>query len=137
MLDEINFDALKGKEEELDKLTHGLKVTKDYLKRTQMALQESKIQVDEICVELILAHSSSSTTKTQSSMAPITHEDVSGTHDLREEPFVMVKHGERSYLHGLEERYDSKIYDYTHGLHHGDHELCLLERPLKAQVMDT
>ena len=40
MLDEIYFDALKGKEEEVDKLTHGLKVTKDSLKSTQMALQE-------------------------------------------------------------------------------------------------
>lgn len=43
MLDEIYFHALKGKEEEVDKLTHELKVTEDYLKSTQMALQESKI----------------------------------------------------------------------------------------------
>jgi hypothetical protein len=135
MLDEIYFDALKGKEEEVDKLTHGLKVTKDSLKSTQMALQESEIQVDELCVELSLAHSSSSTAETQSSMAAITHEDVSGTHDLREEPLVMVKHEEHSDLHGLEERYDSKISDYTHSLHHGDHEPPLLEGPLKAQVI--
>jgi len=40
MLDEIYFDALKGKEEEVYKLTHGLKETKDSLKSTQMALQE-------------------------------------------------------------------------------------------------
>jgi len=36
MLDEIYFDALKGKEEEV----YELKITKDSLKRSQMALQE-------------------------------------------------------------------------------------------------
>jgi hypothetical protein len=40
ILDEIYFDALKVKEEEVDNLAHGLKVTKDSLKSTQMALQE-------------------------------------------------------------------------------------------------
>jgi hypothetical protein len=107
MLDEIYFDVLKGEEEEVDKLTQGLKITKDSLKSSQMALQELEIQVDELCVELSLEHSSPSTAKTQSSMASITHEDVSGTHYLREEPIVMVKHKEHSYLHGLEERHDS------------------------------
>jgi hypothetical protein len=62
--------------------------------------------VDELCRELSLAHSSSFTTETQSSMAAITHENVSGTHDLREEHLVMVKHEEHSDLHGLEERYE-------------------------------
>ena len=80
---EIYFDALKGKEEEVEKLTHELQVTRDSLKNTQMALQKSKIQVDELSVELSLAHSSSSTTEAQSSSAAITQEDASGTQDLR------------------------------------------------------
>jgi hypothetical protein len=101
MLDEIYFDVLKGKQEEVDKLTHGHKITKDSLKSTQMALQESEIQVDELYVELTLAHSSSSIAEIRSSLAAITHEDVSSTHDLREEPLVMVKHEEHSDLHGL------------------------------------
>jgi hypothetical protein len=133
MLDEIYSHVLKGKEEEVDKLTHRLKVTKDSLKSTQMVLQESKIQVDELCMELILAHYSSSTTETQSSMKAITHEDVSGTHDLREEHLVMVKHEDHSDWHGLEERYDSYFFDYTHTFHHGDHEPPLLDGPLKDQ----
>jgi hypothetical protein len=43
-------------------------------------------------------------------MAAITHEDVSSTHDLREEPLVMVKHEEHSDLHELEERYDTYFF---------------------------
>jgi len=66
-----------------------------------------KFLVDELCRELRLAHSSSFTTETRSSMESITHEDVSGTHDLREEHLVMVKHEEHLDLHGLQERYDS------------------------------
>jgi hypothetical protein len=38
-----------------------------------MTLQESKIQVDELCVELSLAHSSSSAIETQLFMATRTH----------------------------------------------------------------
>jgi hypothetical protein len=64
VLDDIDIDALKGKEEEVDKPTHGIKVTKDSMKSTQMALQELKIQVSKICAELSLAHSSSSKEKT-------------------------------------------------------------------------
>ena len=93
-------------------------------------------QVDELCMELSLAHSSSSIAETQSSMAAITHEDVSsGTHDLREGTLVMVKHKKHSDLQGLEERYNSEISDCTHSLHHEDHEPPLLKSPLKAQVI--
>jgi hypothetical protein len=67
-----------------------------------MALQKSDIQDDELCGELSLAHSSSSTTENQSYMVDITHEDVSGTHFLREEALVMVKHEEHSNLHERE-----------------------------------
>jgi len=58
-------------------------------------------------VELSFAHSSSSKVETQSCMESIIHEDVGGTHDLRDEPLVVVKHEEHSYLHGLEERHKS------------------------------
>jgi hypothetical protein len=39
-------------------------------------------------------------------MTSITHEDVRGTHDLREEHLMMAKHEEHSDLNGLEVRYD-------------------------------
>jgi hypothetical protein len=68
-------------------------------------------------------------------MDTITHEYVSGTHDSREEPLMAVKHEEHSYFHGIEERYESKIYYYTHSLHHENHEPPPLESPLKAQVI--
>jgi hypothetical protein len=89
-------------------------------------------------VELGLAHSSSFIAENQSSMAAITNENVSsGTHDLMEGPLVMVKHEKYSNLQGLEERYDLGISDYTHSLHHGDHEPPPLESPLKAQLITT
>lgn len=59
-LNEIYFDALRRKEDEADKLTYKLKATMDSLKSTQMALQELENQVDELCLELRLTHSSSS-----------------------------------------------------------------------------
>jgi len=40
-------------------------------------------------------------------------------------------------LQGLGEKCDSKIYDYTHTLHHGDHAPPLLESSMKAQVIAT
>jgi len=60
-------------------------------------------------MELSLEHSSSSTKETQSSMATITHEDVSGTHYLMEEHLVMVKHEEHSDLHGFAKKYDYNL----------------------------
>jgi hypothetical protein len=56
---------------------------------------------DGLCVELSWAHSSSSTTKIQSSMAAITQEDVSGTHDSREGTLVLVRNKEHSICKGL------------------------------------
>ena len=56
---------------------------------------------------------------------------------LREETLGMVKHEEHSDLQGFEVRYDLEISDYTHSLHHGDHEPPLMESPLKAQVVAT
>ena len=96
-----------------------------------MVLQESGIQVDEVCRKLSLAHSSSF----QSSMVVRTHEDVSGTYGLIEELFVIVKREEHSNLHGNDKRYGLEISDYTHSLHLGDHEPLLLGIPLLAQVI--
>jgi len=78
-LDEIYFDVLRGKEDEVDKLTFELKVTMDFLKSTQMALQESENQVDDLCLELTLAHSSSSIAEIQSSMAATSNKQLSYT----------------------------------------------------------
>jgi hypothetical protein len=59
-------------------------------------------------------NSSSLTTKTPSSLEVVTHEGMSGTHDLREEPLVTIFHEEHSELQVLEERYDAKGFDYAH-----------------------
>lgn len=56
---EIYSDALRRKEDEVDKLSHELKVSSDSLTSTQIALQESEIHVDELCLELSLARCSS------------------------------------------------------------------------------
>jgi len=82
-----------------------------------------------------MAHFSSSTIETWLSMAATTHEDVSGTQDLREEICVMVEHEEYSDLCGLDERYGLETFDYTHSLHLGDHEPLLLGSTLMAQAI--
>jgi hypothetical protein len=61
MLGEMYHDALKGKEEEVDRLTQELEITQDSLKSSQKALQESEMQVEHLCVELSWVHPSSST----------------------------------------------------------------------------
>jgi hypothetical protein len=57
-------------------------------------VEDKEREVEELCYQLILACSSSLTTETPSSLATVTHEGVSGTHDLREEPLVTVLHEE-------------------------------------------
>jgi len=57
-------------------------------------VEDKEREVEELCYQLILACSSSLTTETPSSSATVTHEGVSGTHDLREEPLVTVLHEE-------------------------------------------
>jgi hypothetical protein len=94
-------------------------------------------EVEELCYQLSLACSSSLTTKTLSSLAVMKHEGVSGTHYLREKPLMKISHEDHSKLQVLEERYDANIFDYTHIFHCGDHELFLLESPLKAQGLAT
>lgn len=58
MLDSIYYDALKGKEEEVDEITHELEVTLDSLERIQLALEESQSWVDNLTMELSQGHSS-------------------------------------------------------------------------------
>jgi hypothetical protein len=101
-------------------------------------VEDKEREVEELCYQLSLAHSSSlTTTETPSSLAVVTHEGMSGTHDLREEPLVTIPHKEHSELQVLEERYDTEGFDYAPVLHCGDHEPFLLESPLKAQGLAT
>ncbi|GLJ37346.1 hypothetical protein SUGI_0757740 [Cryptomeria japonica] len=66
MLDSIYYDALRGKEEEVDELTHELEVTLNLLESTQLALQESQARINNLTVELSRAHSSPVTYTIQS-----------------------------------------------------------------------
>jgi hypothetical protein len=86
---------------------------------------------------LSLACSSSLTVETPSSLAVMTHEGMSGTHGLREEPLVIIPYDEHSELQVLEERYDTEGFDYDLVLQCGDHELFSLESPPKAQGLAT
>jgi hypothetical protein len=59
-------------------------------------------EVEEHCYQLSLARSSLLTAETQSSLEVVTHEGVSGTHGLREEPFVTIPYEKHSELQVLE-----------------------------------
>jgi hypothetical protein len=62
----------------------------------------------------------------------VTHEGMSGTHDLREEPLVMILHEEHSELQVLEERFDAEGFDHVSVLHYGDHEHAYVGEPTKG-----
>ena len=81
------------------------------------ALKRKDDEVYELCRELSLAHSSSSTVETRSSRAAIKHEYGNGTQHLREETLGMVEHEDHSDLHGLDKRYGLETFYYTHTLH--------------------
>jgi hypothetical protein len=55
-------------------------------------------EVEDIWYHLIHACSSSLITNTPSSLEVVTHEGMSGTHDLREDPLVTIPHEENSKL---------------------------------------
>lgn len=55
--DRICYVALQGKEEKVDKLTHELEVTSDFLQGAQLALQESQFQIEKLTEELSFAQS--------------------------------------------------------------------------------
>jgi hypothetical protein len=101
-------------------------------------IEDKEREVEELCCQLNLVRSSLLTVaKTPLSLALMTYEGVIGTHDLREEPLVMIPHKEHSELQVLEERYDVEGFDHALVLHCGGHELFLLESPLKAQGLAT
>jgi hypothetical protein len=56
--------------------------------------KEKEREVEDLCYQLILERSSSLTAEILSSLVSMTHEDVSGTHYLREDLFVMIPHKE-------------------------------------------
>jgi hypothetical protein len=89
-------------------------------------------EVEELCYQLSLAHSSSLTIENPSYLEVVAHEVMSGPNDLREEPLVMIPHEEHSELQVLEERYHTYGFESSLVLHCGDHEPFLLEIPLKA-----
>ncbi|KAH9322813.1 hypothetical protein KI387_017452, partial [Taxus chinensis] len=100
-LAEVYSDALRRKEEEVDKLSQELEVTRDSLVSTQLALQDSESHVDELFLELSLARDSLCISETQSSMAAKAHvEDSSMSsssihiQDTGAVPCVLERHEE-------------------------------------------
>jgi len=85
-------------------------------------VEDKEREVKDLCYQLNWAHSSS--------LIVVTHEGVSGTHDLREEPIVTIPHEDYSELKVLEERSDAEGFDHALIFH------CrplMLESPLKSQ----
>lgn len=74
----VYSDALRRKEDEVDKLTHKLMVSSDSLRSTQLALQDFESHIDELFLELSLTRDSLCIVKAQSSMASKTHVEDSG-----------------------------------------------------------
>jgi hypothetical protein len=71
-------------------------------------VEDKEREIEELCYQLSVAHSSSlTTTETPSSLVVVTHEVMSGTHDLREEPLVTIPDEEHSELQVFEERFDT------------------------------
>jgi hypothetical protein len=97
-------------------------------------IEDKEREIEELCYQLSLAHSSSlTTTKTPSSLAVVTHEGMSGTHDLREEPLVTIPHEENSELQVFEERFDTEGFDHAPIFHCRDHEPFLLAQGLATK----
>lgn len=67
----------------MDKITDEIMVMENSLKITQEALREAQVQIVEICEEVSLAHSASSTIEIQSSKASMTPMDESSTFGLK------------------------------------------------------
>lgn len=80
---EIYLDALRRKEDEVDKLSHELKASSDSLRMTRKTLKESEIHVEELCLELSLARCSSCSTEAQSSMASSAQDEQSSVRSPR------------------------------------------------------
>jgi hypothetical protein len=75
-------------------------------------VEDKEREIEEFCYQLSLARSSSLTVaETPSSLAIVAHEGMSNTHDLREEPLVMILHEENLELQVLEEKFDTTEFD--------------------------
>jgi hypothetical protein len=97
-------------------------------------IEDKEREIEELCYQLSLAHSSSLTAaETPSYLAVVTHEGMSGTHDLRKEPLVTIPHKEHSKLQVLEERFDIEDFDRAPVLHCRDHEPFLLAQGLATE----
>jgi hypothetical protein len=97
-------------------------------------VEDKERKIEELCYQLSLAHSSLLTTaETSSSLAVVTHESVSGTHDLREEPLVTILHEKHSELQVYEECFDTEGFDCAPVLHCKDHESFLLDQRLATK----
>ena len=88
------------------------------------------MQVEQLCDELSGLHPSFYTTDSQLYM-------VGGTIDWMEGPRVKVEHEKHSNLQALTKKYDLKVFYFAHILHYRDHEMPLLETPLKDQYRAT
>ena len=58
--------------------------------------EDKEREIEKLCYQLSLAHSSSLTTETPSSLEVVTHEGMSGPPNLREDPLVMISQKEHS-----------------------------------------
>ena len=59
-------------------------------------VEDKEREIKAICYHLSLIHSSLTTTETTSYLEVVMHESMSGTHNMREEPLVMILHWEHS-----------------------------------------
>jgi hypothetical protein len=93
-------------------------------------VEDKEREVEEVHYQLGLAHSSPLMTDTPSSLAAVTQESGSLTHDVREETLMMSQDEEQSEMHVPEES-DSLVC--TLDWHCEDHEHFPLESTLEAQ----
>jgi hypothetical protein len=83
-----------------------------------------------------LAHSSSlKTTNTSSYLVVLIHEDVSDTHDPREELLIIILHKENSGLQVYEDRFGIEGFDHVPIFHCKDHEPFIFFQGLSTQIV--
>jgi hypothetical protein len=99
-------------------------------------VEDKEREIEELCYQLSMAHSSSlTTTETPPYLAMVTHEGMSGTHDMREEPLVMIPHEEHSELQVFEESFDTKGFDHASIFHCREHEPFLWAQGLATKIV--
>jgi hypothetical protein len=92
-------------------------------------VEDKEREVEELHYQLSVALSSPLTTGTPSSLAVMTQEGMSVTHDVREEPLMMSLDEEHSELQVLEESLDCTLIWHCRG-----QEPFLLESSLEVRV---